>query len=223
MDQHSPEWRAARCRKVTASRMGDLTARTKKGWGAARGHYLDEKVAEWITGKPRERKKVASLDYRLELEPDARAAYEFYRDAEVQLVGFIDHATIPDCGASPDGLVGTDGCVEIKCPDTETHINTMLGLVINQDYILQMQFGMACTGRQWWDFVSFNPEMPEEGKLFVQRVERDDALIAELEAAVIQFNAEVEAKVKQVRAVMSGSSPLEAVLQDSLTALHVVH
>lgn len=228
MDQHSPEWWAARCGKVTASRIGDLMARNQphKGqtvgdWSAKRQHYLDEKVAEIITGKPRDRKKVASLDHRLELEPDARSAYEFYRDVEIDLVGFVEHPTIPRCGASPDGLLGSDGCVEIKCPDSETHINTWLGKVVDRGYILQMQFGMACTGRQWWDFVSFDPNMPEELKLYVQRVERDDQLIAEIETNVIEFLAEVDQKVEQVRALMRGSTPLEAVLESSLQSLGV--
>lgn len=221
MDQHSQEWWDARCGKVTASRIGDLMATTKKGWGAARGHYLDEKVAEIVTGKPRDRKKVASLEHRLELEPDARAAYEFYRDSEVALVGFVEHPVIPRCGASPDGLVGLDGCVEIKCPDSETHINTWLGKVVDRNYVLQMQFGMACTGRQWWDFVSFDPNMPEELKLYVQRVERDDVMIKAIEDAVIEFLAEVDEKVAQVTALMRGSTPLAAALEGSLESLRV--
>lgn len=226
MEQHSPEWWAARCGKVTASRIGDLMARNqpRKGqlvgdWSAKRQHYLDEKVAEIVTGKPRDRKKVASLDHRLELEPKARRAYEFYRNTEIALVGFVEHPTIPRCGASPDGLLGDDGCVEIKCPDSETHINTWLGKVVDHGYILQIQFGMACTGRQWWDFVSFDPNMPEEGKLYVQRVNRDDLLIHKIESTVIEFLAEVDHKVDQVRAALRGTTPLETALEGSIASL----
>ena len=182
-----------------------------------------EKRSRNVTGKNRDRKKVASLDHRLDLEPDARAEYEFHYDCEVTTVGFIDHPRIPNAGASPDGLVGSEGGLEIKCLDSQGHIDLMLAGGIDEDYLLQCHFGMACTGRQWWDFVAFCPEMPQEGRLWVQRVERDEAKIAEIEAAVIEFLAEVDEKVAQVQSVMRGLTPLESALEDSLTALHLVH
>lgn len=228
MDQHTQEWWDARCGKVTASRIGDLMARNKpaKGktvgeWSAKRNNYLAEKVAERITGKPRDRKKVASLDHRLGLEPDARAAYEFYYETEVALVGFIDHPRIPNAGASPDGLVGTKGGLEIKCPDPEGHIELISAGGINWDYLYQCHFGMACTGRLWWDFVSFCPEMPEEGRIWRQRVDRDDALITTIETNVIEFLAEVDDRVRAVQAAMSGSTTLAFALEGSLQSLQV--
>lgn len=222
--QHTQGWWDDRLRKVTASRIGDVTRRLKRGgWGADRDNYLREKVAEWITGKNRDRKKVASLDYRLELEPDARAEYEFQNDCEVVTVGFIDHPRIPNAGASPDGLVGAEGGVEIKCLDSQGHIDLILAGGIDEDYILQCHFGMACTGRQWWDFVAYCPEMPQEGRLWVQRVERDEAKIAEIESDVIEFLAEVDRKVAQVHASLKGVSPLESALADSITSLHLVN
>jgi hypothetical protein len=137
MEQHSPEWWAARVGRATASRIGDLMARNKpkKGqdvgeWSARRYNYLAEKVAERVTGKPRDRRKIASLDERLELEPDARAAYEFYNDTTIELVGFVDHPRIPFAGCSPDGLVGADGGVEIKCCDSPAHIETITAAAI---------------------------------------------------------------------------------------------
>ena len=223
MEQYSAEWWAARCGKVTASRIGDLMARTKKGWGAARGHYLAEKVAERITGKPRDRRKVASLDHRLELEPDARAAYEFYSDNVVELAGFIEHPRIPDAGASPDGLIRPNGGLEIKCPDEEAHIQILTAQAIDSDYLYQMQFNIACANADWWDFASFNPNMPEELKLYVRRVERDDDMIGDIENSVIEFLAEVELKVSQVRGLVSGTTPLEVALSESLTSLHLVN
>lgn len=223
MDQHSPEWWTARCGKVTASRIGDLMARTQKGWGAPRKHYLAEKVAERVTSKPRDRRKVASLDHRLDLEPDARAAYEFYSDNVVELVGFIEHPRIPDAGASPDGLIRPKGGLEIKCPDEEAHIEILTAQTIDSGYLYQMQFNIACAGADWWDFASFNPNMPEELKLYVQRVERDDALITEIEASVIEFLAEVDLKVAQVRGLMKGATPLETALSESLSHLHLVN
>src|SRR5438105_2078120 len=129
MQQGTAEWFAARIGKVTASRIGDLMARnqprkgkTEGDWSAKHNNYLAEKVAERITGKSKDKKRVASLEQRLEIEPDARAAYEFYSDNQVDLVGFIDHPRILNSGSSPDGLIGLDGGLEIKCCDTETHI-----------------------------------------------------------------------------------------------------
>lgn len=229
MDQHTAEWWEARRGKVTASRIGDIMGRKKgrKGepgdWTAKRQNYLDEKVAERITGKNRDRKKVASLDHRLELEPDARAAYEFYSDNTLTLVGFIDHPTIPDSGASPDSLVNDNGGLEIKCPDSTTHIDILLAGDIDRDYFYQCQFGMACTGRAWWDFVSFDPDQREELKLFVKRIDRDDAVIADIEQNVIQFLAEVDQKVAQVLALIDNKTPLTTALESSLASLHLVH
>lgn len=220
MDQHSQEWWDARLRKVTASRMGDVTRRLKRGgWGADRENYLREKVAEWVTGKNRDRKKVASLDHRLELEPEARAEYEFVHECEVTTVGFIDHPRIPNAGASPDGLVGSEGGLEIKCLDSQGHIDLILAGGIDEDYVLQCHFGMACTGRQWWDFVAYCPEMPPKGRLWVERVGRDDAKIAELESIVIEFLAEVDDKVRAVQAAMNGTTSLTFALEGSLASL----
>lgn len=222
MQQHSAEWWAIRCGKVTASRIGDIMARTQRGaHTAARGHYLKEKVAERIIGRPRDRKKVASLDARLDLEPDARAAYEFYNDCVVDVVGFIEHPRIPNAGASPDGLVGDDGGIEIKACDAEMHIEIVTADAINPDYIYQCHFNMACTERSWWDFTAFNPEMPEELKLHVKRIARDDIMIANIEQGVIEFLAEVDQKVAQVKGLLQNKTPLTVALEDSLASLNV--
>lgn len=222
MQQHSAEWWAIRCGRVTASRVGDVMARTQKGaYTAARGHYLKEKVAERITGKPRDRRRVKSLDDRLDLEPDARAAYEFYSDAIVELAGFIEHPSIPFAGASPDGLVGTDGGIEIKCCDPEQHLEIITAEAIDPDYIYQCHFNIACTERLWWDFTAFNPEMPEELKLWVKRIERDDILIAKMEHEVVEFLAEVDQKVAQVRGLIDNKTPLTVALEESITSLRV--
>lgn len=224
MEQHTAEWWAARCGKVTASRIGDIMGRKQNGdFRAARANYLQEKVAERVTGKNRDRRKIASLDQRLDLEPDARAAYEFYTDTEIVLVGFVEHPRIPNFGCSPDGMVGTDGGVEIKCCDAETHIEVITAGSIDQDYLYQIHSNLACTDRLWWDYIGFNPDMPEEGKLYVKRIKRDESLIATIEQAVIEFNEEVDRKVEQTLAVINGSSALEAALKGSLSALHVVH
>lgn len=218
--QGTLEWFAVRAGKVTASRIGDVMRRTKKGWGADRGHYLNKLVAERITGQPMAQRTVASLERRLEVEPDARAAYEFYSDYNIVTeVGFIEHPAIPMAGASPDGLIGEDGGLEIKCCDTPAHNEMLLTGAIDPDYVLQCQFGMACSERQWWDFMSFDPLMPEELKVYVRRIPRDENKIAEIESAVIEFLAEVDAKVEQLNALKQGASPLVTALEGSLASL----
>ncbi|MCP5099120.1 MAG: YqaJ viral recombinase family protein [Chloroflexi bacterium] len=169
--QGSPEWFQIRCGKLTASRMADATAKTKTGWGAGRKNLMAQLVAERLTGAVAESYSNAAMQWGTDTEPEARAAYEFYQGVDVVEIGFIDHPTIPMTGCSPDGLVGDDGMVEIKCPNTSTHIDTLLKGSIPSKYIKQMQWQMACAERDWCDFVSYDPRMPEEMKLFVSRVE----------------------------------------------------
>jgi hypothetical protein len=120
---------------------------------------------------------------------------------EVVAIGFAPHPSIADSGASPDGLVGSGGLVEFKCPNTATHIDTLLTGKIDADYITQMQWQMACTGRQWCDWVSFDPRMPESMKLYVRRVDRDNDLIATLEKDVTAFLDEMAKKLAQLIAL----------------------
>lgn len=196
--QGSPEWFAARAGRVTASRVSDLMAKTKSGWGASRANYMAELVAERLTGTVAEGFTNAAMKHGTETEPQARAAYQFFADAEVTEVGFVIHPTIDLSGCSPDGLVGSAGMVEIKCPNTATHIETLLGGSIPEKYIRQMQWQMACTGRKWCDFVSFDPRLPTRMQLFVQRLPMDPG--NEIELAVIDFLKEVEAKVSALTA-----------------------
>ncbi|HEX7767096.1 MAG TPA: YqaJ viral recombinase family protein, partial [Nitrospira sp.] len=135
-----------------------------------------------------------------ETEPQARAAYEFFVEAAVTEVGFVLHPTHDFAGCSPDGLVGDDGMVEIKAPNTATHIDTLLGETIPEKYLKQMHWQMACCGRQWCDFVSFDPRLPATMQLYVQRVPRDDIAIAEIENAVRAFDLEIVAKVSALTA-----------------------
>lgn len=195
MIQGSPEWFSARLGKVTASRVADVVARTKTGWGAGRANYAAQLIAERLTGVPAEPYTNAAMQWGTEMEPQARAEYAFLRDVDVVEVGFVLHPTIAMAGASPDGLVGKSGLVEIKCPNTATHIDTILGKRVPEKYVTQMQWQMACIDRDWCDFVSFDPRMPEDLRLFVQRVERDGPMITQLEAAVIDFLAEVDDKM----------------------------
>ena len=200
IEQGSDAWLAIRCGKATASRVADIVARTKSGYGASRSNYLAELVSERLTGNSAERFQNDAMRWGTEKEPDARAAYEFYTDETVELVGFVQHPKITDTGASPDGLVGERGLVEIKCPNTATHIETLLGGAVPSKYITQMQWQMACTDRAWCDFVSFDPRLPESMSLFVKRVERDADMVAMLEKEVAAFLREVDETVAQLRA-----------------------
>lgn len=199
--QGTPEWHALRVGKVTASRVADVAAKTKTGWGASRSNYLAELIAERLTGEAAASFTNAAMQWGTDKEPEARAYYEFRSDAEVALVAFVDHPTIGMTGASPDGLVGDDGLIELKCPNTATHIETLLGDEIPAKYVTQMQWQMACTGRKWCDFASYDPRLPESMRLFVKRVNRDDTRIAELEKLVEAFLAELDGKVSALRSL----------------------
>lgn len=196
--QGSPEWFAARCGKVTASRVADIIAKTKTGPSASRENYLAQIVCERMTGKPAESYSNAAMAWGTEQEFFARAAYESAKDILVQEVGFVVHPLIEDAGASPDGLVGLFGLVEIKCPNTATHIQTLLDQKVPEKYNTQMQWQMACTQRQWCDFVSFDPRMAEGLQIFIKRVEFDPIYVAQLEKEVINFLMDVEEKIQKL-------------------------
>lgn len=191
--QGSEAWLAARAGLVTASRMGDVTA---KGKGSAesvtRANYRAQIIAERLTGAPSEDVfQSAAMQHGKEQEPFARAAYEASRGVLIDQVGLVLHPTIQGSGSSPDGLVGSDGGIEIKCPLTKTHIEYIIRGCVPSSYVDQMLWNMACTGRAWWDFVSFDNRLPEHLSLFVCRLERNESAISELEAAVLKFNEEV--------------------------------
>jgi putative phage-type endonuclease len=196
--QGSDAWFAQRLGKVTASRVADVIAKTKTGYSTSRANYMAQLVAERLTGQASESFSNAAMQHGTETEPLARMAYETETGLMVTEVAMIDHPTIAMSGASPDGLVQSDGLVEIKCPNTATHIDTLLSGEAPTKYKPQMQWQMACTGRKWCDFVSFDPRLPEDMQLFVKRVERDDAYIAELEAEIKQFLSEVETTVQKL-------------------------
>lgn len=199
VEQRSAEWHALRVGKVTASRVSDVIAKTKSGYSASRANYLAELVAERLTGEPYEQYVNADMMRGVELEDRARECYEIARNVIVDKVGFVPHPDIQMAGASPDGLVGSDGLVEIKCPKTATHIKYIRDGKVPRDYFAQMQWQMDCTGRRWCDFVSYDPRMPEHRRLFVFRVVRDDGFIAEVRDEVQRFLAEVEEVVEELR------------------------
>jgi predicted phage-related endonuclease len=191
-------WRQQRLGKATASRIGDIIAQARNGsFKASRANYAAELVAERLTGVPYESYQNAAMRWGTETQAEAEAAYCFYRNTSIEHVegGFINHPQISMSGASPDALVGRVGLLEIKCPNTATHIATLRGAEIDTDYIAQMQWQMACAGRAWCDWVSYDPRMPENMRLFVQRVARNDELIVRLANEVSTFLAEVAGTV----------------------------
>lgn len=199
MQHRSPEWYAARLGRVTASRIADVMARTKTGYGASRANYLAELVCERLTGTKADSYTNAAMQWGVDNEAAAIAAYSFMTDNIIEEAGFTDHPSIGMAGASPDGLIGTDGLIETKCPLTATHIDFLIGNSIDRKYILQMQFQMCCTGRNYCDFVSFDPRLPAEMQLWIKRVPRDDSCISEIEGEVRTFLQELDEKVRSLR------------------------
>lgn len=195
IEQGTIEWRQQRCGKVTASRVHDIIAKTKTGYSASRANYMAELIVERLTGNPVEGYTNAAMQWGTDQEPMARAAYEFLSDNPVEQVGFIEHPRIPLTGCSPDGLVGADGLLEAKCPNTATHIETLLGGEIALKYFTQMQWQMACCERDFCDFVSFDPRLPASMQIHITRVKRDQAFIVTLEREVAAFLDELAQKV----------------------------
>lgn len=199
MDQRTAEWFQCRAGKVTASRIKDVMASIKTGEAAARRNYRVELALERLAGPNMDGFISPAMQRGIDKEPEARAAYERHALVTVTEVGFCDHPAIEMAGASPDGLVGDDGLVEIKCPTQATHWDTIRNGNVSGDYIKQMQWQMACTDRKWCDFASFDDRFPTEMQLFVQRIERDNEMIADMEDAVIQFLKELDAEITDVR------------------------
>jgi putative phage-type endonuclease len=199
-EQGTPEWKAARAGKVTASRISDVMAKGRGGApSATREDYKAQIATEILTGAPAEdgfRSK--DMDWGNEQEPYARAAYEAEQDTMVDTVGFVCHPTIDRAGCSPDGLVGWDGqgapkkITQFKCPKTKTHMGYILADVVPADYQMQMLWEMANTGAQECDFVSFDPRLPEHLQLFIKPFPRDEVRIAAITAEVLAFLREVD-------------------------------
>jgi putative phage-type endonuclease len=200
MEQRTDDWFAARLGKVTASRVADVIAKTKTGYGASRANYMADLVVERLTGQKASSFSNAAMEWGTEQEPNAKAAYAAKTGILVEDVGFIDHPTVAMSGASPDGLA-EDGLVEIKCPNTATHLEYIFDGKPPQKYVTQMQWQMACTGRPWCDFVSFDPRLPERLQLLVVRVPRDDDYIKMLEQEVTIFLQELDDKLNKLEKV----------------------
>lgn len=214
--QRSPEWYQARLGSLGASRIHEALARTKSGWGASRANLMATMICERLTGLPQDSFQNAAMLHGIETEPDARTAYEFMTGCRVTEVGLVRHPTIEHSHASPDGLVGDDGLLEIKCPSSATHLDSLLGEEIAGKYVTQMQWQMACTGRAWCDFVSFDPRLPEGIRIIIRRVPRSPTMISSLEADVKAFLLELHEKVERLHHI--AASPAERVPSSVLMA-----
>lgn len=192
IEQGTVEWHLQRLGKVTASRVSDVLSKGKSGESASRKNYRTELLVQRLTGQPGESFTNTAMEWGTATEPLARIAYEAEMGVFVDQVAFIDHPSIAQFGCSPDGLVAENGLIEIKCGNSATHIDWMLDGKPPTKHIPQMQCQMAVTGRQWCDFVSFDPRLPDDLQLFVVRLERDQEYIEAMEAEVKKFLSEVD-------------------------------
>ena len=197
--QRDPEWFAARVGKVTASRLSDVLA---GGSGKTRENYIGELVAERMTGKPYEGFQNGAMERGIELESDARTMYDLQSDDEIVEVDFVPHPTIEMAGASPDALAGADGLAEFKCPKTAVHIRYLLGGTLEHKYYCQIQWQLACTGRKWCDFASYDPRMENRLALYIRRIDRDQEFIDKAELQVKILLKEVDMVVEKLKGLM---------------------
>lgn len=202
-EQGTQEWHQERLGKVTASQITNVMM---KPTTAGYQNYKAQLICERLTGEPTESFTNAAMEWGTATEPQARAFYELENGKSVEQVGFVDHPKLGMSGASPDGLVGGDGLVEIKCPKTATHIGTLTTAKIDRKYLLQMHWQMLCTQREWCDFVSFDPRMPVEMQMFVKRVDLDAELAEEITAAVTQFLAVVDSEMSELKSRYSSKA-----------------
>lgn len=198
--QGTPEWLQARCGSLGASSIGDALAKTKTGWGASRANLRSRLITERLTGNPVETFVNAAMQRGTDLEPQAREMYSFHHDCDVAEIGIILHPSILKTHCSPDGLIADDGMVEIKCCGATRHIEILDGSPPEDRYVKQCLWQLACTGRAYVDLAYFHPDLPEKMKLHVTRIERDDAVIADMEDQVREFLTEVDATVERLRA-----------------------
>lgn len=194
--QRNEGWFADRCGKVTASRIKDMTAKPTKG--KQQNALTLTVLSERITGVQEESKPTAAMQWGIDQEPHAIAAYENATDLFVEGTSLINHPFIDWSGASPDGLVGKDGQLEIKCPATSTHLNTLLAQEVPAEHIPQITWQLACTLREWCDFVSFDPRLPKHLQLFIKRVYAKDLDITGIENSVRAFNVNIEALLAEL-------------------------
>jgi putative phage-type endonuclease len=200
LEQGSDEWKAARLGHVSASNIAAVMSKLKDGSeSATRRAYKIRLVAERLTGMAQETYKNAAMEWGNEQEPFARIAYEATEGLLVDKTGFWKHPDKEWIGVSPDGLVGNDGLIEIKCPNTTTHLEYLWDEVVPSEYRKQIQMQLWVTRRKWCDFVSYDPRLPPKNQLFITRCERDDKLIATMQEEVDVFLGEIQAIIDKLK------------------------
>ncbi|EJF82923.1 lambda exonuclease family protein [Candidatus Bartonella washoeensis] len=202
MEQRTAEWFQARLGKVTASNVYNVLNKTAKGLPTSK--YEDYKmklITERLTGEISQSYTTPAMQWGIEHEEDALKEYEFIYDTNVTRCGFVQHPKMEMAGASPDGLIGEDGLIEVKCPQSTSHLRFFMYDEIKPEYIAQMQFQMACTGRKWCHFMSYNPQFVGRStglRMKIKRIFRDEKHIEEINKAVESFLAEIEQDMKQI-------------------------
>ncbi len=202
IEPETADWFESRCGRLTASRIADATARLKSGaWSDKREAYMTELAIERLTGRPTVHYVTPAMQHGTDMEPEARAHYAFLFDVDVVPIGFVQHPEIPNAGATPDGSVGDKGLCEFKCPTSTTHVEILLSKTIPERWLKQMDWQLACCPeREWNDFGTYDPRMPEELKLWVLRRPRNVKVIEKLEADAREFLDELEEMVSRIRA-----------------------
>ena len=198
LHQGTDEWRLARVGSVGASDAPKVMRKTKTGFSADRDSLLTEKIYERLTGKPWPSFVTAAMQQGIEREPEARTLYSVVKGHDVDEVGIVPHPTIKSSHASPDGYVGERGLVELKCPEARAHMKLLDDGSIPNDHAVQMAWQLCCTGRDWCDYVSYNPDLPIKLQLFIRRVPRDEARNRELEREIARFVEEIDRKVEKL-------------------------
>lgn len=199
VQQNTPEWLNLRLGKCTGSRVKDALQLLRNGEpGAKRKNYLIELVTQRMTGFAVDHYVSDAMIWGSEQEKYARAAYEVVTGNDVDLVGMYVHPNIADFSSSPDGIIGADGLVEIKCPQSTTHVEWMFDGVVPEEHKLQLYAEMACSERQWVDFVSFDPRLLPRHRVLIKRLERDDVVIAAMEKGIKEFLFDVESAIKEL-------------------------
>lgn len=203
ISQRSGEWHQERIGRITSSRIASACAVLKRASGEAaeRRNLRIEMIGEMMTGEAAEHYVSPAMQAGIDGEDDACREYELLTGNDVRRVGFIIHPNNPHFGCSPDRLIGEDGILEAKVPLLTTHIGYLLAGVVPEEYIPQCQWQMGCSSRMWCDFISYCPKLPESMQLFVKRLPRDDAFIAELESGGIKFLAELDDAIKKLKGV----------------------
>lgn len=201
MEQRTKEWFEVRWGRATASRFADIMAVGRAGQPlASRKNYLSQLVIERLTEPPTEDDgyKSPAMEWGIQYEPTAVLEYEMQTGNSVGNAFFEKHPKLM-AGASPDGYIGEDGLIEIKCPNSATHLETLQTKAIPKQYIAQVQGQLWITGRKWCDFISYDPRFPANAQLFITRVKRDEKYIKQLTKEVVRFLREVDAETKKVK------------------------